>query len=410
MGEYYSNQKTGGSVNSKIDHQDSVAIIYSLELLGDDSKLFDFKRNIKDYCIEFECNDDLEIINESVRIFIQVKSTSVNKETLLKILENFRMNAEIEKEKESYFIISAFENIKITGGNFTEKLEQYQNMLMNIYESELRKKQIKQELMNRFEIPIKYDKLLDRLKIDTRSLMIDNEDTRAIFARYLRKAYGIKDFGERRIDVVYENLGNKFARLRRNRGNIYKKNIEEIIGKEFCKSSWYYGISVTLGYKKEQNGYVRSNELIKKQQEIAYGARKAIRIIMRGWKKSYIKEFLISLLRGAKQCPKCSHPMIANHGGLNGIACPECGFSPYVTFIIYCECGSYEVIKVQPEITEDAIFGYINEFFKKRNDTKCSECGKELLDDYLELRTALIPVPIPFQSYKNIDEIYNCNK
>ena len=46
------------------------------------------------------------------------------------------------------------------------------------------------------------------------------EDTRAIFARYLRKAYGFRDQGEHRIDILFNILCEKFAELRRNRDNI----------------------------------------------------------------------------------------------------------------------------------------------------------------------------------------------
>ena len=43
--DFYSKKKNGGYINSKIDHQDSVATIYSLELLEGKSELFDFNKD-----------------------------------------------------------------------------------------------------------------------------------------------------------------------------------------------------------------------------------------------------------------------------------------------------------------------------------------------------------------------------
>ncbi len=61
MGDYYSKRKTGGSINSKIEHQDTVALIYALELLSNPFFL-GFNREIDDFCIMCENNDDLEIL------------------------------------------------------------------------------------------------------------------------------------------------------------------------------------------------------------------------------------------------------------------------------------------------------------------------------------------------------------
>ncbi len=65
-----------------------------------------------------------------------------------------------------------------------------------------------------------------------------------------------------------------------------------------------------------------------------------------------------------------------------------------------------QIIKAQPEVTDDAVFSYLNEYFKKNNHCKCQKCDRELLDGYVELRIALLPIPIPFEKYKDIDKIY----
>lgn len=404
MSDYNSKNKTGGYINSKIDNQDSIAAIYAVQLLCDED-IFMHGIFFNDFNIVCEGNDDIEILSNEYHVFIQVKSSKIDKSDILKILDSFCINDEIEKEKENLFVISAFEPIVFNQKNFTDRLLAYEKVKKNKYENQLRIDSIKKSLINDFDL-LKYDKIIDRLHIDKRPLFRDVEDTHAIFARYLRKAYGFRDQGEHRIDILFNTLCEKFAELRRNRDNISRTELEKILGTELCKASWYSGLSLILGYKKLENGYVQDHELDIKRANIANGVRKAYKKIMYGWRKAYLKEILVSIIFSAKRCPQCGHPMMANIYGINGIACPDCGYVPYVSLVLCCECGEYELIKRQPEISDDSIFNYLNGFFRSRKDTACKNCGKDLLDEFVELRTIMVNVPIPFDEYKNIDVIY----
>lgn len=404
MGDYNSKYKTGGRINSKIDNQDSVTAIYVVEALSNPD-IFEFNININDFSIVCEGNDDIEIMNDDYHIFIQVKSTKLSKADLKAILDSFLNNNKMETQKQNLFVISAFEPIVINQSNFTDRLLDYKRIKNNKFEEVSRKEAIKQELIRDFDIA-DYGEIVDNLHIDNRPLFRDIEDTRAIFSRYLRLAYGYKDHGEKISDCLFDVLCEKAAELRRNRDNICRTEIESLLGKELCKASWYSGLSLILGYTKLDNGYVKDVQLNNKKIVIQNGVKKAYKTVMREWRKAYLSEFLINMLLSAKRCPKCGHPMMANINGLNGIACPDCGYCPYVSIILCCECGDYEVIKTQPEISDDAIFNYINDFFRTRKDTVCKNCGKELLDEFVELRTVILPIPIPFNNYKNIDVIY----
>jgi hypothetical protein len=408
MSDYNSKSKTGGKINSKIDNQDSVAAIYAIEQLNNPD-IFNFDISINDYSIKCEGNDDIEIINNDYHIFIQVKSSTINNAEFTKTMESFLNNSSLETDKKSFFVISAFECVKINNKNFTDRLHEYINVYHNKFESDSVKKDIKNTLLSDFSME-KYKEIIDYLTIDTRPLFRDNKDTKAIFARYLRLAYGFKDHGEKSIDNLFILLTNTFAELRRNRNFIEKSSIEAMLGKELCRSSYLSGMSLALGYTRTENGYVKDKTLISKRESIELGAKKAVKIILSNWRKAYLKEFLKSSVFGAKRCPICGHPMIANINGLKGIACPDCGYNPYVTMIAFCECGEFEVVKTQPELTDDKIFNYLNDFFSNRNDTYCKSCKKDLLDDCVEERIMLLSIPIPFDEYKNIDIIYKNSK
>lgn len=388
---------------SKTLDKDSVAAIYAIEQLNNPD-IFNFGISIDDYAIKCEGDDDIEIISNDHHIFIQVKSSTLTNSDFFKTMDSFLNNYKIEQEKNCYFIISAFEPIRINSKNFTEHLNDYINVYHNQFESNTKKQDIKSTLLSGFSLE-KYSDIIDLLNIDTRPLFRDNKDTKAIFARYLRLAYGFKDHGEKSIDNLFISLTNKFADLRRNRGYIDRSSIENILGKELCKFTNLSGISLALGYSKTDAGYIKDENLMLKRSSIMHGAQKAVKTIYRNWRKSYFKRFLLNFVVGAKPCAQCGHPMMANINGLNGIACQDCGYNPYVTMITFCECGDFEVVKTQPELTDEKIFNYLNDFFNAKNNTLCKSCGKELLDDYVEDRFMLVPIPIPYDDYKNIDTI-----
>ena len=136
------------------------------------------------------------------------------------------------------------------------------------------------------------------------------------------------------------------------------------------------------------------------------GFKKAKKDIMRGWRKAYRKKMIISCIFSAKRCPQCGHPMMANMMGIFGIACPDCGFNPYVTMFMFCECGAYEVVKAQPELDDDKQIQYLKECFDGRESDVCKVCGKKLIDEYVENRIFYAPIPYPYEKIDNIDEIY----
>ena len=192
-----------------------------------------------DFSMVCEGNDDIEIMSNEYHVFIQVKSSKIDKADILKILDSFCANDEIENEKESLFVISAFEPIVFEQKNFTDRLLFYEKVKKNKFENPSRIDSIKNSLISDFDL-LKYDKIIDRIHIDKRPLFRDVEDTRAIFARYLRKVYGFRDQGEHRIDILFNILCEKFAELRRNRDNISRTELEKILGNELCKASVLY--------------------------------------------------------------------------------------------------------------------------------------------------------------------------
>ena len=201
-------------------------------------------------------------------------------------------------------------------------------------------------------------------------------------------------------------MTNEFAKARRNRSAIQKKEIERMVNKAISKQTVFSNIALQSGYKKIKNGYVKDGEIERKQIELSMGFHKAKKKIMKGWRRAYCNEFIKSLIVGAKRCPKCGHPMTANIMGLNGIACPDCGFNPYVSMILFCECGEFQVIKSQPEMDSESQIKYVKEYFLIKEKNCCDNCKKNLFDEYLEARIFYAPVPYPYNQLLDDEDMY----
>lgn len=401
MKDYFSQQKVGGQTNSLISNQDSLAVIYAIEQLIN-VDIFDFGINITDFSLQCETDDDLCIVNTEYKIFIQLKSTGITNKQFYEILENFMKNFR-EESRQSFFVIVTFEEFKVNKKKIIERFDNYRNIYRDPNETQEKKDKVKKELIDDFNLT-NYEDIINKIKIVNRPLFRDDKDIPAIFSRNLRLAYGFKTQKESSINYIYNELISKIEKARRQRNFISKEEIESIIGKKMIKDTVFDKFDLLIDYEKTENGYkkkIQNKELI----DLEKGKRKAKQKIFKDWIKAYKKEFLMSIMIGAKKCPKCKHPMIANIYGLFGIACPKCGYIPYITMFSSCNCGNYEVIKTQPVLIDSKIFAYMNEFFC--NDRRCSKCDRALSDEYFELRVILLPVPYPFNNYKNIDEIYS---
>lgn len=402
--DFFSKQKRGGKVTSKIENQDSIGVVLSMELMDKDSQFFNLF-NVEDpWKIMFEGNDDLEFITNNSRILIQVKTAEIRYKEFIDILDKFKSNYKKIKTKNIFFKICAFNNLKLKDELFVEKLIEYHNSKQAYEEMEVR--DCLNELLSNYNIGLEYAEIVDRLHIDVRPLFKDNSDTEAIFAQCLRKAYPIRDFGSKIILFIFEELNRKFAYGRRNRKVILKTDILKVINSNIGVENSFEEICLDCEYEKTKEGYLPSEKARKIIYEVKKSNRRIVREIMKHWRKIYWKEFIKGLIFGFYKCPFCGHPLMANIGGLYGIACPDCGFQPYVTLFLGCSCGHYEVIKSQPALTTEEIINSVLEYIKTRDTSKCPDCNCELIDQYWKYRLVLLPVHDPTKAL-DLKALYN---
>lgn len=391
------NKKNMGGLNaSKIGNQDTVATIYAIELLFNDW-LIDIGDANDKFSLSCEQSDDLEVVTSDINIFIQVKSGSFN---IKEVLDNF-LHIEKEKnaEKEYYYIISAFD-LSHKDKSFAMKLSKYHEYKNNKYRLNYENDEQLMVLINNYKLT-DYKSIINRLYIDNRPLRQTDTDCKAIFSSKLRKNYGIHDEDDRRVDELFDELHNKFSLLRAKAGSITSDDISSTINKFIVRNTAIRGYELALQYKKENDYYIYNADSQEIICNINNGFQKAIKKLHREWIKNYFKYFILKFLGRFECCEKCGHPLTANFYGLckGGLACPDCGSQPFLTLISFCECGSYEIICSQPELDDESIYNYVTKFFRIKENRKCKNCGKNLFDDYYDMRITLVPYPADFKFY-----------
>src|SRR5699024_5125085 len=148
----------------KIEHQDTVGLIFATELLDKTSKYGKLDNDIQPWAIVPEGNDDLEAVFHEDRIFIQVKSSELsNKKEFEKILYNFKINKVRFQKKnidiKSHFILYALSGLNGKLRGFDVKHQELINSIDVYDEREIISR--KKQLLTDYEIDHQYLDLLD---------------------------------------------------------------------------------------------------------------------------------------------------------------------------------------------------------------------------------------------------------
>ena len=81
-----------------------------------------------------------------------------------------------------------------------------------------------------------------------------------------------------------------------------------------------------------------------------------------------------------------------------GIACPRCGYQPYLTIAYVCDCAEMVTIEKQPLLDKVRLFGLAIERLRD-NSIACESCGRGALLEKLATRLAMIRFPLPVTQY-----------
>lgn len=385
----------GGWRASKIEAQDSVAAFLALEAIAGDADptLQDVREQAAVIVPEF--HDDLELSWDRGRIYAQVKTSKVSPAMLSSIVAKYEaiLSDKTENGNIVRFRIVALGGVADTLNELADSLTQLQAMVPIRTGPE--RKVLVADFVERWSIP---EPVALRLAIDQREMKRDSPLAHHHFAALLRQALPVHDFTDVRVDQLYEQLaGDVFAHARRNRlpvplWDVYQRMLSQFLPDHVARSQSAF-VRTDFGYIKDD---VLRKELLAERQVV----RKAQRRAYGSWRRHVWRDAIQDVLyRGAIRCPACEHPLLANFAGLfGGLACPDCGYFPYLTLVYICDCSDLVVLERQPDV--DRIQFLASAVSRLRDpNLKCDACGRKPEFEKLSTRLGLLPITIPVTEY-----------
>jgi hypothetical protein len=384
-------QALGGWYASFIEAQDSVATFWLLEAISGEAHPLLEDVEVQNARIVCEWQDDLELHWDSGRIYCQVKNEVLSLAHVKTICDHFNYLLQQPHDPPVVgFRISALAGLAKSIRHLPEQLGQLQHAWP--HRSQTDGSRILSAFVTRWGIPSSVALILD---IDTRDLRRDSSVARDLFAALLRRSLPVQDFTDQRISQLYRELGNLLATTRRSRtsesvADAFRQLLMRFLPDHLATYEIDY-VTTAYGYIKdpERTAYLRAESRL---------VRRAWRRIHLRWARHISKYVLIDLVFGGVRCPACHHAMIANYFGLRGIACPRCGYQPYLTIAYVCDCAEMVTIEKQPLLDKVRLFGLAIERLRD-NSITCESCGRGALLEKLATRLAMIRFPLPVTQY-----------
>jgi hypothetical protein len=386
-------QALGGVHASYIEAQDSVAAFLALEAISGqaDASLTDIDgQHARIVC---EWQDDLELLWDEGRIHVQVKNQQMSLREVHEAVTRLYGSPEDHEDHGACRLrLFALGGLEKPARHLPEHLDQLRSAIE--IRSEKEGKKILEDFERKWKLPASRALLLH---VDTRDLRRDSPTARDLFSGLLRRALPVSDFTDGRVDQLFRELaGETFAPCRRQRGWVSLADARDRMLAQLLPLDI---ATYEIEYTRTEFGYIKDPLLVQHlAREKAIVGRAWRRILFR-WIRHVWRDALLNILyRGAVKCPACNHPLLANFVGLRGIACPDCGYQPYLTLVYICYCSELIVLVEQPEV--DKLQLYASALEKLRSsDLSCTECGSHPQFEKLPTRIAMIPFPVPVERY-----------
>lgn len=388
--EYFSRRARGGMNASRVDSQDTVAATIALDLIRGGFEPLDSlspSRPIELFC---EGQEDLEIIQCGKKVLVSVKDKTVTVPQIKREIES-KLEPALDGDSSGtiYLRVSCLRGVD----SKARTLESDIGHLRERLESKSGGADASDEFQTRWSIA---PDVASKLWIDDWNLGRENPSSEALFAHSFRLSFPTTTLTDRAIEDLRFFLADQvFAPARRNRNRVDLLEVEAKLLEIVSPLELRYQVAEV---RATPFGYVRSNDLQGNEQEINL-LRRSMKHAMRSWRRGTFLE-RISVLR--VNCMRCNHPMMANFGGRNGYACPDCGFTPFGSLFYACECGAPVLIESNPQIggTEFLLYAIRR---TRNEDFKCTECDR--IVDPRKVISRIFFAPIPWPIPKNVDSI-----
>lgn len=388
----------GGVWASRIDTQDKVAAIVAVEALGGTLELVPQDLTRKNGRIAFEAREDFEIRWSGGRQYVSVKDRLVGRDDLYEAIHNLGVFQSEVGDTESQSMRLEAASLARNARTFYEDIKRLRDIRAPTITDDY--KAAACDFASEYGLPADYAELL---VVSERRIGENPQVANAMFAHAMRNAIAVHNYGDTELVELFEKLSRSlFYDRRRARGVLDLQDLERMLLAPLVP---LHIAAYQVEYVRTKYGYVRDRKRdaeLKKERRLVLGFA---RELMREWRKKTLRIRLVnSILREPIACLACGHPLMANFYGRNGLACPDCGYQPYLTLFYACDCGRGAVVQKQPdlssfELVRDAITAL------RGDEVICMGCGRRPPDENFIGRLFALRIPYPIEGYSDANLI-----
>jgi len=377
---------------SRIETQDKVAAIVSVEALGEQLELVPQGLSNNGGRLAFEAREDFEIRWRGGRQYVSVKDRQVGRPELREAITNLESFHDEVGHEEAQSIRLEVAGLTSSARSFYEDVQRLRTIRTSGSDEE--SATIAREFSEEHEMVAEF---AEKLVVTERRVGQSPGTAAALFAHAMRVAVRVHNYSDTELISAFEQLANQTLRDRRlTRGVLSFGELERILVAPLVplQIAWFQ-----VAYTRTQFGYIRDKDRegrLRQEQQLVMSYSKAL---MREWRrKTYWDRFKDSWYRGHVGCLACGHPLIANYNGRNGLACPDCGYQPFLTLFYACDCRQGAVVQRQPNLSS---FQFVRDAIRilRRGEVVCSGCNKPPSDEQFIGRLFTLPIPYPIDGY-----------
>lgn len=391
---FFDKAASAGSLTSRIDHQDAVGVLIALELLAGESIAGVSCSDIDGAVIHCEGVDDLEVVDRTARCLISVKNRPLAPPAIAAEFARLGERQYDDRSRVSSMAVALIGGQPDQTVSLVDKFGKLRSLLADRTGAEAAAVlsdflQANEEFRS---IPVDSCYLLAHYNI------LHTREFDAIMAHLLRHVAPFTDYTDHRVAQAAAGLVSRFARARHARGSVTLREIRDSLNVAALPIELHLD---PTSYVRTAYGYVRhpmiEEALAVERRDVRAAARYAMKRYRRAWK---IFPFA-PLIKWPSPvgCIVCDHPLIANLGGYTsrGLACPDCGFSPFATLFYACSCGRPIPLVRQPSMDGAEVLSEI----KSGMNTPCEHCGQRPKHERILVRAFGLGIPWPPEDFSD---------
>lgn len=405
---------TGGLIGSKIDEQDGVAVRLVLEILAEMVANSVDPSLIGSTKISCEVGDDLLIFDDNQLRLVSVKNTAVDPKGVVQ--ESKRLSERLESldereittrelcivgpvPPETVSLASSLDNLHNvlhSAVDCAKTITDWQSANKVVTRRETKPRDGKP---GRPEIAVEVSDP-ESFVVRIFSHRMDAEQTKADFARSVRKLVPLADFSDRRVDALYREMIATLSEARRARKTVSISDFTRLLQAMVLPASVQALLST---HRLTKFGYSIDPEVAKTLKEDSALVATALHRARKRMRRAMSAGLLADLFLGPVRCIECGHPLMANMLGFGsrGLACSSCGFSPFMSILYACECGEPCLVVAQPSTVQADLMIAV----QRASTGECASCLKPFDEARFSQRTFVAPIPWPPEDFTQQDLI-----